>query len=255
MIRALGQAAIWVPILGLLACPRVQDPPPTPTSIEGNTKIESFQTAKRHLKNIYRDHRTTLYCGCSFDSALRLSHKSCGYRPFKDKKRAARLEWEHVVPAHAFGQSLPEWRNGHPDCVRKDRPFKGRRCAEKVSRRFRRMQADMYNLYPAVGEVNGRRSNYRMAEIPGEARIFGDCDFEIEDRKAEPAPHARGVIARTYMYMDSAYPKLGIITKKSRRLFDIWSQKHPITRWECERAKRIEAIQGNQNPILEAACR
>ena len=48
------------------------------------------------------------------------------------------------------------------------------------------MQADMYNLYPAIGEVNGRRSNYSMAIIEGEKREFGKCDIEIKSRKVEP---------------------------------------------------------------------
>ena len=45
------------------------------------------------------------------------------------------------------------------------------------------MQADMYNLYPAIGEVNGRRSNYSMAIIEGEKREFGRCDVEIKNKK------------------------------------------------------------------------
>jgi deoxyribonuclease-1 len=33
--------------------------------------------------------------------------------------------------------------------------------------------------------------------------------MEIEDRKAEPPLNIRGDIARTYIYMDSAYPGRG----------------------------------------------
>ena len=29
------------------------------------------------------------------------------------------------------------------------------------------MQADLYNLQPAIGEVNGLRSNYQIGEIDG----------------------------------------------------------------------------------------
>ena len=45
---------------------------------------------------------------------------------------------------------------------------------------FRYMEADLYNLQPAIGEVNGLRSNYSMEMIPGEKREFGACDVEIE---------------------------------------------------------------------------
>ena len=70
------------------------------------------------------------------------------------------------------------WRDGRPDCVdAKGQAFKGRNCASKTSVTFRYMEADMYNLYPAVGELNQLRSNFSMAEIAGEERRFGRCDF------------------------------------------------------------------------------
>ena len=82
------------------------------------------------------------------------------------------------------------------------------------------MQADMYNLYPAIGEVNGRRSNYTMAIIEGEKREFGKCDVDIKSRKLEPKESIRGETARTDMHMDDVYSVRGIISKKNRKLFD-----------------------------------
>lgn len=117
----------------------------------------------------------------------------------------------------------------------------------------------MYNLVPAVGEINGLRSNYSYGMIPGEKREFGNCDMEIEDRKAEPAPEKRGNIARTYFYMDWAYPGHGmIISGKNRKLFKLfeaWNREDPVDVWECERCKRIERIQGNENPFVKEPCR
>ena len=66
-----------------------------------------------------------------------------------------------------------------------------------MNKKYRRIQADMYNLYPAIGEVNGRRSNYSMAIIKGEKREFGKCDVEIKNKKVEPRDDIRGEIART----------------------------------------------------------
>ena len=42
-----------------------------------------------------------------------------------------------------------------------------------MNREFKRMEADMFNLFPAIGEVNGLRSNYPMTIIEGEEREFG----------------------------------------------------------------------------------
>ena len=93
-----------------------------------------------------------------------------------------------------------------------------------------------------------------MAIINGEKREFGKCDVEIKNKKVEPKESIRGEIARTYMYMDSVYPGRGIISKKKRELFDAWSQSDPVDEWECERAKRIEKIQGNRNDVVMRDC-
>ena len=116
------------------------------------------------------------------------------------------------------------------------------------------MQADMYYLYPAIGEVNGRRGNYSMAIIKGEKREFGKCDVEIKNKKVEPRVDIRGEIARTYLYMDSAYPGRGIISQKNRKLFDAWNRNDPVDQWECERARKIQKLQGNKNRILINLC-
>lgn len=144
-----------------------------------------------------------------------------------------------MVPAHAFGQSFREWRDGDPKCVsRKGKRFKGRRCA-RTNENFRGMEADRYNLVPAIGEINGNRSNYSMAMIPGEPRSYGACDVEIEGRKIEPRPAIRGDIARIYIYMDAAFPGHGVISHKNRKLFEAWDKIDPVDDWECEKAKMI----------------
>jgi len=223
-----------------------------------NTTNDSFNKSKQLLHNvIYKDaaSRQDIYCGCKYDEKKDVDFNSCGYKPEKDNNRAHRIEWEHAVPAEAFGQSFREWREGHPGCVdNRGKSFKGRKCAEKVNPEYRLMQADMYNLYPAVGEVNGLRSNYSMAMIPGGSYQFGDCKTKIEDRKIEPRPEVRGDIARTYFYMERAYPGHGIISSKNEKLFQAWDKADPVDEWECERASRIAKIQGNINLVVDQAC-
>ena len=226
----------------------------SPPAFSQHTHITSFAKSKKILQQVYEDHSVTLYCGCTF-MGKKPNLASCGYSPKKDTKRANRIEWEHVVPAHAFGKTFSEWRQGHPRCVtKKGKRFKGRKCAARVNREFKRMAADMYNLYPAIGEVNGRRSNYAMGLIEGEAREFGACDVEIANRKVEPRETVRGEIARTYLYMDSTYPKRGIISREQRTLFEAWARSDPVDAWECERARRIERVQGNRNDVVMRSC-
>jgi deoxyribonuclease-1 len=159
----------------------------------------------------------------------------------------------HVVPAENFGRAFAEWRDGHPDCQDKRGPFKGRKCADRVSREYRLMQADMYNLYPAIGAVNAMRSNYNFALLPGAPNTFGACGMKIEGNRVEPPEHARGAIARTVKYMAWAYPRFHL-SRQQEQLMDAWDRMHPVDQWECTRAKRIEALQGNGNPVVKGQC-
>jgi len=102
------------------------------------------------MREVFAGHEQTFYCGCAYAENT-VDLQSCGYQPIKNSKRARQLEWEHVVPAEAFGQSFPEWREGHPECADlKGQPFKGRNCARKVAVLFRYMEADLYNLQPTI---------------------------------------------------------------------------------------------------------
>jgi len=83
----------------------------------GNQTNQSFNKAKKILlRDVYQDQHQTFYCNSTFDSQKQVQHNG-GYIPVKDNKRANRLEWEHIVPAHAFGQSFKEWREGDQACV------------------------------------------------------------------------------------------------------------------------------------------
>lgn len=201
----------------------------------------SFSKSKRILAEIYADQPVSFYCGCDYKKQgkkLIPDLDSCGYDPRKNAKRAKRIEWEHVMPAWAFGHQLQCWQDGGRKNCRKNPNFK-------------QMEADMHNLVPAVGEVNGDRSNYRFGMLEGEKRAYGSCDVEIDfkARKAEPAPYLRGDIARTYFYMRDMY---GVrLSKQQRRMFEAWAKQDPVDDWERKRNDLIEERQGNRNPYVK----
>ena len=152
------------------------------------------------------------------------------------------MEWEHSVPAEAFGRNFPEWKHG------------GRKHTEKVNREYRLIQADMYNLYPSIGAVNVMRSNYEYTENLGNSENFGTCEMRVVKGKAEPPNRARGQIARTYFYMEDSYPQFHMSTEQ-RNLMEKWNSEYPVDKWECIRAKRIEEIQGNENTFVKEPCK
>ncbi|WP_415884886.1 endonuclease [Neptuniibacter sp. QD37_6] len=203
---------------------------------------KSFGSAKKILKEIYADNQQSFYCGCDYKAQgkkLVPDLKSCGYTPRKNANRAKRIEWEHVMPAWAFGHQLQCWQDG------------GRKTCKK-NPNFKKMESDLHNLVPAIGEVNGDRSNYSFAQLEGEPRVYGQCDMEVDfkQRKVEPVEHRRGDIARTYFYMRDQY---GVrIGNKQEKLFNAWAKLDPVDQWELERNRMITQIQGNTNPYVVA---
>ncbi|MDH5392563.1 MAG: endonuclease [Gammaproteobacteria bacterium] len=192
---------------------------------------QTFSQAKKIISSIYSQNPVSFYCNCLYnkvDGKLKTDLKSCGYTARKNAKRAARIEWEHVVPAWWLGHQRQCWKNG------------GRRNCRKTDPVFRRAEADLMNLVPAVGEVNGDRSNYRFGIIEGEARRYGQCDMEIDfkQRVAEPTLERRGDIARTYFYMSNKYNIK--LSPAQQKMFTAWDLQDPESAWEKKRKLMIE---------------
>jgi len=230
--------------------------------------------AKGFLRKLYltESNRLDLYCGCAFSDqpglGLRINLAACGYVPVKSQTRAERIEWEHAVPAATFGRTFVQWREGDPRCVDSQGvAYRGRECARKASPEFARMEADMHNLFPVVGEVNGLRDDMPMgasdARFGSPARsapdsgalrasyTFGACESSIVDSTFRPRASVRGDIARAYKYMDATYPNRGIIQESQRAMFDAWDAADPPDAWERSRNEQIGAKQGNTNSFID----
>ena len=215
----------------------------TPPLNQARSSDYSFRKSKHILATkVYLDYRTAFYSGCRFrnyQKKLVPVKSSCGYTPRKNANRGKRIEWEHVVPAWVFGHQLKCWQEG------------GRAHCRNTHKRFRQMEADMHNLVPAIGEINGDRSNYRFQMIPGEERVYGkpiNMEIEFGERRAEPPENVFGDIGRTYLYMKEKY---GFRVSKSQlNLFRAWNNLDPVDEWEKKRNKLITEVQGNHNPFV-----
>ncbi|MNC13915.1 Extracellular deoxyribonuclease precursor [compost metagenome] len=208
-------------------------------------QAQTFRAAKQDLNKLYQSHPTTFYCGCNIKFSgkqMAPDWESCGYLPRKQANRASRIEWEHVVPAWEFGHQLQCWQEG------------GRKNCGK-SDEFNKMEGDMHNLFPAIGEVNGDRANYRFSDWNGKPNQYGKCQMlvDFKDRRVQPPKGpVRGQIARAYLYMGQQY---GLrLAAQQRKLFEAWDRQYPADRWECERNSRIGKLQGNTNPFIEKQC-
>lgn len=204
----------------------------------------SFDKAKVLAKeSIYHDKHQTFYCGCDFQftgkSGGRIELESCGYKPRSEGNlnRAERLEWEHVVPASNFGKARQCWQNG------------GRENCQSTDPVFSAMEADLHNLVPEIGELNGDRSNYNFG-IVQKGSDYGACNFKVDfkDRTAEPADNVKGEVARIYFYMHDRYDMR--MSPQQQKLLIAWAEKYPTSAWEIERDKRIAKIMGHSNPFV-----
>jgi len=211
-----------------------------------DASVKNFRQAKKIAHKLHQDSDASFYCGCNIERVgkkLVPNFASCGYEYRKQLKRASRIEWEHVVPAWEFGHQRQCWRDGRrKNCTKNDTIFK-------------RMEGDLHNLVPAVGEVNGDRSNYRFSQWNGQAVQYGRCDMVVDfkGRKAQPPANRRGDIARIYFYFKQQY-KLKI-AKNQLKLFNAWNKIDPVDKAECARDNRIAKVQGNANPFVSQHCR
>eukprot|EP01030_Chromulinospumella_sphaerica_P007563 gene7563-7393_t len=154
----------------------------------------TFSEAKVIAKQkIYLDQANSamgeLYCGCKWTwvgkSGGRIDAESCGLKARKQENRAQRTEWEHIVPAWTFGNQRQCWKNGGREHCVDDDPV------------FRAMEADLFNLYPSVGEVNGDRSNFNYGMAAGIAPQYGQCKTRVDfdQQAAEPRDEVKGLSA------------------------------------------------------------
>jgi deoxyribonuclease-1 len=233
----------------LLTLTQCMKPATAPAPVQTLSQVRDFNEAKKLADKIFQDHRRTFYCDCDYDARHQVDSGRCGYLPRKNVERGQRIEWEHIVPAHAFGGMRPCWRE--PVCQHDARPSKGRKCCEEKDPLFRTMEGDLHNLVPAVGELNADRGNRRFGMVSGQEGVYGGCDFKVdfEHDVVQPRPSVRGDIARTYFYFEKTYQLP--ISDKQRKLFDVWAKEDPVDEWERERNRRIKAVQGNGNPFVE----
>ena len=212
----------------------------------GNRKINNFSYAKRVLSKFYADNGfRTIYCDCAY-KGKKIDFESCQYVPLdKKNRRSYNLEWEHIVPISYIGRNLKSWKRGDPRCLKENgKPFKGRSCANLVSKEFNRMEGDLYNLAPSVGEVNKLRSNFPIGLVEKKSAFPLHCKTKIIPKgMIEPRDEVKGFVARVYLYMDRAYPGNGIINESNREMIREWSKKYPPTEEEKKRNAFIKKKQ------------
>ncbi|MBB3103407.1 endonuclease [Azomonas macrocytogenes] len=198
---------------------------------------KTFSEAKKIAETIYEKRPITFYCGCHYDGN-KVNLASCGYKPRKQPTRAARLEWEHIVPAWVIGHQRQCWQHG------------GRKNCSANDPVFSAAEADLHNLVPSIGEVNGDRSNYALGMLEKKPSQYGACQMVIdsEQKTAMPPQAVRGASARIYLYMADRY-KLRL-SAQDRKTYEAWNRMYPVNEWERWRNRQVGCAMGWGNPYV-----
>ncbi len=216
-------------------------------SLGAHAEPLTFAEAQKKLFTLYWSNRnqTTFYCGCPIRyqaNKMVPALKSCGYQARKSPARAARIVWQHVMPAVDFGRQRLCWQEG------------GRNSCAKNDPGFAQIEGDMHNLVPVIAEIDRDRADMPFALWDGQSGQYGKCDLvvDFQARRVQPPARSRGAIARAYLSMAERYQlKLPL---PQRQLFEACNSQNPVSAWECDRDDYIADIQGNHNRFIQQQC-
>lgn len=178
--------------------------------------------------------RKTLFCNCQFDRTEAIHHTSCPGaidEPDMNGRLGDKVVWVNVVP---------------------DRYLDRLRCANEsqCGLRIKQIGMDAHALFPLSGIIAELWSGRYYSIIPGEARMYGSCDLEVEGPRIEPGARIRGDLARAVLYMSQKY---GFeLTSAEKSTFDLWHSQDPPDQFEIRRNERIQRQQGDFNTWIAA---
>lgn len=134
---------------------------------------------------------------------------------------------------------------------------------------------DLNHLYPSNSAANSARSNYPLgivSNVTWENGVIkvGDCATcpSGTGKVWEPADEYKGDLARTYMYMVTAYENFSnswagnsakqlnkntypVFQEWAIELLLEWSRKDPVSEKETKRNNEVYKIQKNRNPYID----
>ena len=189
----------------------------------GQTVIPNYDTARRDFfwTQLYSNGGRDLYCNVRFTPGQSLTV-------------------EHIFAA--------DWIATHHGCPNRDEcPIAAYGFAE----------ADLHNLWPAIGAINSSRGDKLFGEIPGNEPTLPPsvadlkCDYERTtgpDAVVEPRDTVKGEIARSLFYMHVEY---GLDLKSMTAMLKRWHSADPPNTNERNRNNLIEQLQGTRNRFID----
>ena len=207
---------------------------------------------KNLLKMMDLDYKIAPLTGCSYNYDI----TSCMDKTIVDTRLCnvsevnQTIKWIQVVPDWFFGR--------HMDCMNKDictnvftkEKFGSPMCCRRVNPKYKMMEADLFNLIPAISKVASKRESRLFFDVVKPEFSVGNLKFD--DDFIEPRDEVKGDIARVYLYMDARYDLN--LSKQQKETYFRWHALDPVDRHECSVAKIILKVQGGENSLVEEGC-
>ncbi|MCW8410484.1 endonuclease [Legionella sp. PATHC035] len=208
---------------------------------------ESFSESKIIAAQFLMKHHETIYFPCT-NGDKKVGLASCGMPAEDSMKHAFCIQWKHVMAAEYFGRPFEYWREPMMEEDHR-RPYKGRRCCEKFDEQLPHVEADLYNLWPEIRMMNQAHSNYQLSGLHQQIDYLG-CAMKIDKGShcAVPPDSAKGVVARTFLFMAEHYGLT--LSPSQKKLFIAWNKAFKPNLWEKQLALQVALIEGYQSSYM-----
>ncbi|KTC90177.1 endonuclease [Fluoribacter dumoffii] len=154
-------------------------------------------------------------------------------------------KWSHNFSGAHFGQQFACWSTSlylDNQCM----SFKRRKYCERFNEQFGYVEADFYNLWPEIGIENQTYPN-ELGVLTQGRDCFG-CVNKNDKSHLEPTDSVKGVIARTYLFMNEHY---GLsLSPSQKKLFIAWNKAFKPQAWEKQWALQVALIEGYKDSYI-----
>ncbi len=208
--------------------------------------------AKNVLKMVDLDYKKTFLNNCDYH----YNPNSCMDKSIVETKGCSihedneTMSWMQIVPDTFYGRYKACMVEKPCINVFTKEAFGSPLCCRRIDMQYREMEADLFNLVPAVSSLAAVQKGRIFGEVKIPTEYLGDV--KLDENYLEPPARVKGDIARVYLYMDRRY---GLeLTPEQKRLFLKWHKEDGVDAKECKLAKVFQKIQGGKNPWLEKWC-
>lgn len=213
---------------------------------------ENRSQAKNILKMIHLDYKVTTlnHCRYDYDKTSCMDKTEVNTSSCSVKEDHQSMVWIQVVPDTFFGRKMACMIETPCINVFTKEPFGSPMCCRRINKKYKKMEADLYNLIPVVSEMKQIQKGKIFSEVKDPITMVGET--KIGKEAIEPADNVKGDIARVYLYMDEVYSLELNATQKN--LYLKWNSLDGVDAQECALSKIISKIEGSANTWIEKEC-